>query len=145
MLLFNKHFKILSTWFLVLSLSIHFFFIHGMLDFNVICFEEDGSTNFEYSYDGKTCIEHNDRSVDNRYSFTSVESNSCKDISFSASNHNDDQIIVKKFDELIINALVICTFHIDFSSIKNSTREFSHSTTIQSNSIQQLKTVSLLI
>jgi len=51
-----------------------------MFDFNVICFENNGSTKIEYSLNGKTCVDHNNESGDNIISFTSVEDNNCKDI-----------------------------------------------------------------
>lgn len=88
---------------LVLSLSIHFFFFHGMFDSNVICFEENGSANIEYSIDGKTCIDHNNEYGDNTIAFTSVENNNCKDVSFSELNHNDDRFVVKKINKSISN------------------------------------------
>jgi len=145
LLLFNKHINTLAAWVLVVSLSTHFFFFHGMFDFNVICFEKGGSTNIEYSIDGKTCIDHNNASNDNLISFSTVEENDCKDISFSESKHCNDQFIIKKIDKSFSNSDLIVSSMIDLSVKQNITQGYNNFTTIQSNSIQQLKTVLLLI
>ncbi len=116
-----------------------------MFDFNVICFEEDGTTNIEYSIDGKTCIEHNNELSGNIIAFNSVEENNCKDISFSESNHNDDQFIIKKFNKSISNVDLISSSQINLSVKQNFIQVYNNFTTIQSNSIKQIKTVLLLI
>jgi len=116
-----------------------------MFDFNVICFEADGSTNIEYSLDGKTCIEHNTQLTDNTISITAVEDNNCKDVSLPELNHNDDQFVIKKIDKSISNSDLIVSSLIDLSVKQNFTKIFNKFITIQSNSIRQLKTVSLLI
>ena len=116
-----------------------------MFDFNVICFEEDGTTNIEYSFDGKNCIDHNNESGGNTISFTSVEENDCKDISFSESIHCNDQFVVKKIEKTFSNSPLISSSLIDLSVKQNFIKVFNNYNTIQSNSIRQLKTVSLLI
>jgi len=116
-----------------------------MFDFNVICFEVDGSTNIEYSLDGKTCIEHNTQLTDNTISITAVEDNSCKDVSLTELNHNDDQFVIKKINNSISKVALIFSSLIDLSVKQNITQAYNNHTTIQSNSIRQLKTVSLLI
>ena len=141
----NKKYYKTIAWLLLFSLSTHFFFFHEMSDFNVICFEKDGSTNIEFSLDGKTCIDHNSQLSDNTISFTSVEDNNCKDISLSESNHNDDRFVIKKFNKSISKADLIFSSRIDLSVKQNITKVVNNFSTIQSNSIQQLKTVLLLI
>ena len=116
-----------------------------MFDYNVICYEEDGSTNVEYSLDGKTCIDHNNDAGDNTISFTSIENNVCKDISFSDSIHNDDQFVFKKIDESTTTSFVVGSSVIDVTVIIKSTLVLNNLNTTQSNSIQQYKTVSFLI
>lgn len=130
---------------LVLSLSTHTFFFHGMFNFTVVCFEKDGSTSIEFSLDGKTCVDHTDQLSDNTISLTSVEENNCKDISLSESNHNDDRFVIKKFNQTISNADLIFSSRFDLSVKQNITKVVNNFSTIQSNSIQQLKTVLLLI
>jgi hypothetical protein len=116
-----------------------------MFDFYVICFEENGSTNIEYSIDGKSCIDHNNASNNNLISFSTVKENDCKDISFSESIHCNDQFVVKKFNKSISKADLIFSSLIDLSVKQNFIQAYNNFTTIQSNSIRQLKTVSLLI
>ncbi len=130
---------------LVLSLSTHFIFFHGMFDFNVICFEKDGSTNIEYSINGKTCIDHNNEYSDNTIAFTSVEDNDCKDISLSESMHTDHQFVIKKLNKSIFKIDLIFSSLIDLRGKQSFRKVFKDYNTIQSNSIRQLKTVSLLI
>ncbi len=129
----------------MLSLSAHFFFFHEIFDFYIICFEEDGSTNIEYSIDGKSCIDHNNASNDNLITFSTVEENDCKDISFSESIHCNDQFVVKKIEKTFSNSPLISSSLIDLSVKQNFIKVFNNFNTIQSNSIRQLKTVSLLI
>ena len=136
---------IIFTWLLIFSLSTHFLFFHGIFDFNVICFEKDGSTNIEYSIDGKNCIDHSSQLNDNVVSFGSSESKDCKDVSLTELNHNDDQFIIKKIDESFLKIEIIFSSLIDLSVKLNITQAYYNLTTIQSNSILQLKTVSLLI
>lgn len=116
-----------------------------MFDFNVICFEVDGSTNIEYSLDGKTCIEHNTQLTDNTISITAVEDNNCRDVPLTELNHNDDQFVIKKINKSISKFALIFSSLIDLSVKQNFTKVFNKFITIQSNSIRQLKTVSLLI
>jgi len=116
-----------------------------MFDFYVICFEEDGSTNIEYSIDGKSCTDHNNNSNDSLISFSAVEENDCKDISFSESMHSDDQFLIKKISKSIANADIMLSSVIDLSVKQNFIQAYNNFTTIQSNSIKQLKTISLLI
>ena len=144
-MILKRKFHIIYTWLLLFSLSTHFFFFHGIFDFNVICFEKDGSTNIEYSIDGKNCIDHSSRLNDNVVSFAAPENKECNDVSLTELNHNDDQFIIKKIDESISSADLIVSSLIDVSVKQNITQAFNNHTTIQSNSIQQLKTVSLLI
>ncbi len=129
----------------MLSLSAHFFFFHEIFDFYVICFEEDGSTNIEYSIDGKSCIDHNNASNDNLITFSTVEENDCKDISFSESIHCNDQFVVKKNENTFSNSPLISSSLVNLSYKQNFIQAYNYFTTIQSNLIQQLKTVSLLI
>ncbi|GBD86848.1 hypothetical protein BMS3Abin03_00772 [bacterium BMS3Abin03] len=145
MLLFNKHIKTFSTWLLVLSLSTHFFSFHGIFESLVLCFEEDGSTNIEYSIDGETCIAHYNQLIEDIISSDTVEENNCEDISFSESNHNDDRFVVKKFNKPISNTDLIFSSPVKLPAEKYFTKVFNNFSTIQSNSIQQLKTVLLLI
>ena len=98
-MILKRKFHIIYTWLLLFSLSTHFFFFHGIFDFNVICFEKDGSTNIEYSIDGKNCIDHSSRLNDNVVSFAAPENKECNDVSLTELNHNDDQFIIKKIDE----------------------------------------------
>ena len=144
-MILKRKFHKISTWLLLFSLSSHFLFFHGMFDFNVICFEKDGSTNIEYSIDGKTCIDHNNEYSDNTIAFTSVEDNDCKDISLSESMHSDDQFVIKKLNKSLLKIDLIFSSLIDLSVKHNITQAYINFTTIQSNSILQLKTVSLLI
>ena len=136
---------IIFTWLLLVSLSAHFLFFHGMFDFSVICFEKDGSTNIEYSIDGKNCIYHIIQLYENVVSFAAPENKECKDVSLTELNHNDDQFIIKKIDKSISNSDLIVSSLIDLSVKQNITQAYNNFTTIQSNSIRQLKTVSLLI
>ena len=144
-MMLKRKFHIISTWLLLFSLSTHFFFFHGVFDFNVICFEKDGSTNIEYSIDGKNCIDHSSQLNDNVVSFASPGSKDCKDVSLTELNHNDDQFIIKKIDESFSNVDLIVSSLGNLSVKQNITQAYNNFTTIQSNSIQQLKTVSLLI
>ena len=116
-----------------------------MFDFNVICFEKDGSTNIEYSIDGKSCIDHSNASNNNLISFSTVEKNDCKDISFSESIHCNDQFVVKKNENTFSNSPLISSSLVNLSYKQNFIQAYNYFTTIQSNLIQQLKTVSLLI
>jgi hypothetical protein len=116
-----------------------------MFDFNVICFEVDGSTNIEYSLDGKTCIEHNTQLTDNTISITAVEDNNCRDVPLTELNHNDDHFIIKKIDDSISNDDLIFSSPIYLPVKQNFIQAYNNFTTIQSNSIRQLKTISLLI
>ncbi len=144
-MMLKRKFHIISTWLLLFSLSAHFFFFHGMFDFNVICFEKDGSTNIEYSIDGKNCIDHSSQLNDNVVSFAAPENKDCKDVSLTELNHNDDQFIIKKIDKSISNSDLIYSSLTNLSVKQNITQAYYNLTTIQSNSILQLKTVSLLI
>jgi hypothetical protein len=144
-MMLKRKFHIVSTWLLLFSLSAHFLFFHGMFDFNVICFEKDGSTNIEYSIDGKTCIDHSSQLNDNLVSLTAPKNKDCKDVSLTELNHNDDQFIIKKIDNSISNVDLIFSSLIYLSVKQNFLQAYNNFTTIQSNSIQQLKTVSLLI
>ena len=116
-----------------------------MFDSNVICFEEDGSVKIEYSVDGKNCNDHNNQLSTNIISISSVEENGCKDISFSESIHSDDQFVVKKKNISISNTVLISSSPINLSVKQNFIQVYNNFTTIQSNSIKQIKTVSLLI
>ena len=144
-MMLKRKFHIVSTWLLLFSLSTHFLFFHGMFDFNVICFEKGGSTNIEYSIDGKNCIDHSSQLNDNVVSFTAPENKDCKDVSLTELNHNDDQFIIKKIDESFSNSDLIVSSLIYLSVKQNITQAYNNFTTIQSNSIRQLKIVSLLI
>jgi len=115
-----------------------------MFDFNVICYEENGTANIEYSIDGKTCIDHNYNAGKNIISITPVDENNCKDISFSELNHNDDGFIVKKMDISNANFDLIC-YSMNEQSLQQNFIKIYIINTIQSKSIQQVKTVSLLI
>jgi hypothetical protein len=116
-----------------------------MFDFNVICFEEDGTTNIEYSIDGKSCVDHNNEYGDKTLTFTSIEDNNCKDISLSESMHSDDQFVIKKPNESISNVDLLFLSLIDLPAEQSFTKVFKYFNTTQSNSIKQIKTVSLLI
>jgi len=144
-MILKRKFHIIYTWLLLFSLSTHFFFFHGIFDFNVICFEKDGSTNIEYSIDGKTCIDHSSQLNDNVVSFSAPENKECEDVSLTELNHNDDQFIIKKIDKSISNSDLIYSSLTNLSVKQNYIQAYKSFKTIQSNSIQQLKTVSLLI
>ena len=74
-----------------------------------------------------------------------LKNNVCKDISFSDSIHNDDQFVFKKIDESTTTSFVVGSSVIDVTVIIKSTLVLNNLNTTQSNSIQQYKTVSLLI
>jgi hypothetical protein len=116
-----------------------------MFDFNVICFEEDGTTNIEYSIDGKSCVDHNNEYGDNTVAFTSLEDNNCKDISLSESMHSDDQFVIKKPNKSISNVDLLFLSLIDLPVEQSLTKVINYFNITQSNSIKQIKTVSLLI
>jgi hypothetical protein len=140
----RKYFRSIS-WLLLISLTAHLIVFHNLFESSVICLDEDGGSLIEYSFDGENCMPHQNNEADNSYFIGKDKQNGdCEDISFSET-FDDDQFVIKNPNKSISNVELLILSLIDLPVDQSFTKVFKYFNTTHSNSIKQIKTVSLLI
>lgn len=142
---FNKNIRVTAVYLLLTSLSLHILVIHGMFNSTVICFEEDGTTNIEYTFDGASCAAHTNILSDD-YEFVKEDKETeCKDISLAELHDSDEQFLIKKHDKTINKIQIAAAVSIYTAVNEQYPAVYSSPIEDTSPSLTQFKTVSLII
>jgi len=141
----NKHIRKTASYLLLVGLSLHILVIHGLFKSSVICFEDDGTTSIEYTFDDTTNPAHNNVSSEKHELITDCSGNECEDVSLTGLLDGDDQSLIKKSKNVIEKIQFVDAFSLNSSA--NDIHPIFN-TNLTSNSLTlltQIKTVSLLI
>jgi hypothetical protein len=142
---FNKNIRRNATYILLVSLSLHILVIHGMFNSSVICFEDNGTTSVEYTFDGASCATHNYAFSNEHRLIEDDKINECEDLSLTELHNSDDQFLIKKSNNIFVKNQSIIAVSFSTSAIKLLQITNNVPTLNSTASLTHFKTVSLLI
>jgi hypothetical protein len=116
-----------------------------MFNSSVICFEDNGTTSVEYTFDGASCATHNYAFSNEHRLIEDDKINECEDLSLTELHNSDDQFLIKKSNNSIIKVQIVAAVSFNISTIRLQQVTDCIIAPNNTASLTHFKTVSLLI
>jgi hypothetical protein len=116
-----------------------------MFKSSVVCFEDDGTTSIEYTFDDTTNSSHNNVLSERHELIPNYSGNECDDVSLTGLLDSDDQSLIKKSKNVIDKIQFVAAFSLKSSANDIHPIFYANITSNSSTLLTQIETVSLLI